>query len=170
MFFTVFSYGQTTITLNQLETGTKEHCAISMVHFQPGYSYTPTGVESMYAHTSFYCESNHKYANLTKKLDGGYYVFPANMVYFKYHEKYRAGDLDYKIYEFKNQVLISSSNLTVSKIYGDNWIALDMCAFNYIQDHYYVLEVIDEKGRKEYLRFVSELGVSCNPPGGGGGQ
>ena len=101
------------------------------------------------------------YAKLKDKLDGGFHKFTGKSILFKYEEKYRTGNLNYEIYEYKNQTLLSSNTLTVPKRYGDNWLSISMCQFNCLNNHYYVLEVSDEKGRKEYLRFYVDAFAGC---------
>lgn len=103
------------------------------------------------ANTSFGCQE--QFVKLKDKLDGGSYYYEGRTLCFKYTEKYREGNLNYKIYEFKDQVLLSSSNFIIPKKYGNNWFHIDMAEFSYQINHYYVLEVIDEKSRKEFLRF-----------------
>ena len=165
-------YGQDTLRIDYQEFGNQNHCAVHEVRLQPGYQYTPTGTEKMLAYTSSSCINyiQHKYAKLSDKLDGHYYIFPGNHIYFKYEEKYRDGDLDFKIYEYQDQVLISSATMTISKSYGINWISIGICSIQHKVNHYFTLEVIDENGRKEFLRFTSNSTFWCDPNGGGGGQ
>lgn len=115
------------------------------------------------ANVSFNCEEVFKYAVLRKKLDVSYYEAGNGRLRFKYLEKYRGGDLNYKIYNNLNQVIADGNNNPIQKVYGDNWLTLDAFSIiGSITNDYYILEVIDEKGRKEYLRFQVIESIVCD--------
>lgn len=118
-------------------------------------------VKANFLYKNFY--NSFKYATLQKKLDGSYYKFKNNKIRFRYNEKYRSGNLNYKVYRYPDYVLLSSLNHSIAKRYGDNWITIDLCDFFYSAGLVYILEVSDEKGRKQYLRFTAEKQVNCNP-------
>ncbi|MCB0401223.1 MAG: hypothetical protein KDD41_04010, partial [Flavobacteriales bacterium] len=122
-------------------------------------------VKASFVEINFF--NSFKYAKLEKKLDGSYYRFPGNKLRFRYNEKYRSGNLTYKIYRYPDYVLMSDVSHTIPKRYGDNWITVDLCDFFYAAGLIYILEVSDEKGRKEYLRFTSDKQMNCSPTNGG---
>lgn len=104
------------------------------------------------------------YADLTKKLDGGYYLANA-VVYFRYNEEYNDadGNLTYNIYDRYNQVVASSATHPHSITYGYNYIGINgTCSSGIgLGSGHYVLEVINEKNEKWYLRFQNIRDMSC---------
>ncbi len=110
-----------------------------------------------------YGESNPTvvYAQLREVLDAGFYPLApyTNTVYFHYEEAYKAGTLDYKVYD-QNRADITTSvvldnvdlNGPSNKRQGTNRYKLTLPSLN--AGEFYLLEVTNEKGEKEYLRFV----------------
>lgn len=99
------------------------------------------------------------YAELSKKLDGGYSMLTAeNKLYFKYTGEYIDKELNYTIYNSSRADVTSSctllnlSNYTNPPInkYGDNRYEMD-CAS--LTTGYYTLEIKNEKGELYLLRF-----------------
>jgi len=98
------------------------------------------------------------YAELKEQLDAGFYPMPSgsNQVYFYYKEEYKTGNLDYKVYN-QSMGLVSTTlenvdlSNTPTKRYGTNRFKLTVPNMNAGQ--FYLLEVTNEKGEKEYLRF-----------------
>ncbi|MBP7809086.1 MAG: hypothetical protein KA163_07330 [Bacteroidia bacterium] len=98
------------------------------------------------------------YALLSKKPDGGYYKVVNNSMLFKYDGQYANTNLKYNVYNYSasnlNQVMASNTNnisnslLVVS---GDNRYTLNTTT---LPNGNYLLEVINEKSEKLYLRFT----------------
>lgn len=123
------------------------------------------------------------YAVLRRKLDGGFFLVTNAQLYFRYDEEYNDtdGKLTFNIYKNDDNSLISSNtiiapqSLVPSIAYGDNRCHLNLMGCNvldgggYLQDGYYILEVINEKNEKRYLRFknTNSFVISC---GGSWGQ
>jgi hypothetical protein len=148
-------FGQSIITLNQLETGNQEHCAGLMIHLQPGYSYTATATESMHSYISYSCADNLFYT-LKKKLDGGIYRVPKHNIYLKYREEYNTQEFKFSIYNFDNSVLFTQNEISINTTtdYGDNRIVIPLDGVGAsLPSGYYTLEVVNDKNEKWYLRF-----------------
>ncbi|MCH2229180.1 MAG: DNRLRE domain-containing protein, partial [Crocinitomicaceae bacterium] len=97
------------------------------------------------------------YADVTPKLDGGYYKAFGGTLKFIYEEQYNDQDneLSYNIYDNENTVVVTGTGDELV-YYGDNRYELDFsCAAGpgHLTDGVYVLEVINEKNEKWYLRF-----------------
>lgn len=95
------------------------------------------------------------FARLDKELNGEYYKLTSdNKLYFKHYAQYDNSSLNYFVYDKKHEVAASSTGTnilnTLSLFPGDNRLALDA---NGLPTGYYVLEVINEKKEKMYLRF-----------------
>jgi hypothetical protein len=101
------------------------------------------------------------YARLTKRLDGGYHQTFEGILRVKYDEEYELTaleDLTYNVYDFTNQVVVSDATVTENIIYGSNWMELDFsCAGTPLDQAYYILEVINKKEEKWYLRFHTNV-------------
>lgn len=83
---------------------------------------------------------------------------------FMYHEEYESGELDYKIYDNRHVVIQSSSwmgnTVKYGNInYGKNWVKLDL-GTGFVDKKNYLLEVMNKKGRKKYLKFMYKSAVS----------
>lgn len=100
------------------------------------------------------------YASLQEDLDGGYYAIPSegNALYFQYRERWKSGTLSYKVYDQNRTDITASAVLenmdgsgAAVKHYGINQYKLLLP--NLSNQQVYVLEVTDEKGKKNYLRF-----------------
>jgi hypothetical protein len=122
---------------------------------------------SLYNATS----SKAKYANLRKKLDGSYYITDDRKIYFRYEEEYNASSLTYNIYDYKNEIVLDEQDLALTKAYGENRFIIDLTGSDYCLPYgIYVLEVINDKNEKWYLRFREDWntcagGVGSNPLG-----
>lgn len=116
------------------------------------------------------------YAILRKKLDGGYYQVNNGRLLFRYEEEYEDNsNLTFFIYNDQNQVVSSSqivpASMQLQVNYGDNRYELNTANCNISADGaldngFYVLEVINDKNEKWYLRFkqdISILIINCNP-------
>ena len=97
-----------------------------------------------------------EYATLTKQLDGSYYLTQCGDLYFRYDEEY-VGDgtnLTFNIYDYTHTVLASSATTALTDVYKDNYYEINPLALNpSIHGGFFILEVINKKGEKYYLRF-----------------
>jgi hypothetical protein len=111
---------------------------------------------------SFGCKQFEQYAVLYKKLNSGYYTCPNRKLFFKYNEEYDDKDnlLTYNVYDKYNKIIISNISNTLPVVYGDNRYTIDLTQPTILLtgasmpfNEYYILEVINEKNEKWYLRF-----------------
>lgn len=87
------------------------------------------------------------------QLDGFTARSYGKKLYVIYNEKYQSGNLNYTIYDMQHSP-ISTSNSPVTKEYGQNWLKINLAPISgLIINKYYVLEIQNEKGQKEYVRF-----------------
>lgn len=100
------------------------------------------------------------YASLAKELDGSYYLMK-NSILFKYKEKYNDEELDFKVYNWKRE-LILSNNAAFSPVHTVDVTNTNHSGVNYHSilvnnkleiDEYYVLEVTNNKGEVYKMRF-----------------
>ncbi|MNU79360.1 hypothetical protein D3C71_689740 [compost metagenome] len=110
--------------------------------------------------TNLPCAPNFVYAKLEKKLTGVKYKVHLNKFYFFYDEEYASlSGLTYNVYDKNStvvlntgaQLLTNTVSGAVNREYGDNRYSLDVTS---LVTGSYVLEVINEKGEKLYLRFI----------------
>jgi hypothetical protein len=74
-------------------------------------------------------------------------------LYVIYDEKYIGGSLSYSIYDMQNTP-INTASAPVNKVYGRNWLIFDLSLIPGLYlNKYYILEIQNEKGQKEYVRF-----------------
>lgn len=106
------------------------------------------------------------YAELSKTLSGGHYTAQQGQLYFRYDEEYFDSDsaLVYNVYDWNNDVVLSQADQAVDVLFGDNRCFLDMsCNGTTLDQGYFILEVINEKKEKWYLRFHNN--VICSGTG-----
>lgn len=99
------------------------------------------------------------FAELKKQLDGGFNTMVGN-VNFIYKEKYNANNLNYKIYNWKRELVLCSETactplITSSAINknGVNYHSLNVNSV-LINNEYYTIEVTNEKGEVYLMRFL----------------
>jgi hypothetical protein len=112
------------------------------------------------------------FAALDKELNGEYYKLSTNnQLYFRYEGQYDFSNFTYNVYDGSHSVIssnTSNNHLSALSLYqvsstsgfpnpslysvfpGDNHYAFDASSLN---AGYYILEVINEKKEKTYLRF-----------------
>lgn len=92
------------------------------------------------------------YAKLEKDLKGVNYKPKLNKIYFYFDEEYSGNNtLTYKVYDKKNRPVLYNQLISLNKKYGDNRYDLDVST---LQLGSYILEVMNEKNEKFYLRFT----------------
>lgn len=117
--------------------------------------------------------NNTVYATLRKKLDGGYFQITNAQLYFRYDEEYNDtdGKLTFNVYnddheKITSNTIISPTSLIPAIAYGDNRCHLNMFGCyvlnggGFLTDGFYILEVINEKNEKWYLRFQNTNGIA----------
>jgi len=109
--------------------------------------------------TNLACAEPSIYAKLERQLTGVKYKVYSNKFYFFYDEEYAStASLTYTVYDKNNTAVLKTATqvLThtvgaVNREYGDNRYSLDVTS---LAAGAYVLEVVNEKNEKVYLRFV----------------
>ncbi len=117
--------------------------------------FTPGGTIENVA-VSFGCKQPFIYGHLRKKLDGGVYRVVNDKVYLKYQEEYNSSNFKFNIYDDNNLLFANQSNLSLTTFngYGDNRIEIGLLGSGVTFPlGYYILEVINDKNEKWYLRF-----------------
>jgi len=123
-------------------------------------TYTVSGVTPYGCHVAVPVElelAPIEYGTLAKQLDDNFYQTVCGNLYFRYDEEYvSGGDLIYNIYDGANNKLASSiGGPSLGINYKDNYFVINNIASvnSAIQNGYFILEVVNKKGEKEYLRF-----------------
>ncbi len=97
------------------------------------------------------------YAELTQKLDGGFYIADRSNLFIHYKEEYSnpsaSFQLKYRILDAQRNVLTSNITNILNKQIGINQLVIPLSYCSYTDGHYYILEVTDEKNENSYLRF-----------------
>ncbi|MBS1637742.1 MAG: DNRLRE domain-containing protein [Bacteroidetes bacterium] len=105
---------------------------------------------------SFGCSGPFVYAIPKEKPDGTYYKANSRLLYIKYDEKYIDESLKFNVYDASHTLVNTSSMSTITKKYGNNWLSLDFSSVSGLSTNaYYILEIYNEKGLKEYVRFYT---------------
>lgn len=135
----------------------------AMVYLSPNF----TGRGFIDVSTNMPCPADFVYAKLERELLGVKYKTYLNKFYFFYDEEYAStAALTYNVYDFNNQVVLKETtqqlsnptgnvnpitNQIINREYGDNRYSIDVTS---LPAGSYVLEVINEKSEKLYLRFI----------------
>lgn len=99
-----------------------------------------------------------EFASLSTRIDGGYYKLASNYIYFKIYGQYNTATLLFNIYD-KSHTIIASNSLNASVINstsikaGHNEYSINCNSSSIFPTGYYILEIINEKNEKFYLRF-----------------
>lgn len=104
-------------------------------------------------------------ATLKKKLDGSYHVLSDCNLYLQYREEYVDRALTYNIYKDPKYLLVKNQNdFPVPVKYGHNQKLKINFGVNglCLGGGLYILEIIDAKGAKTYLR-VKVPAITCAP-------
>jgi hypothetical protein len=111
------------------------------------------GMNLIYARTSFGNVVDNDYAELSKTLDGSFYVAHTTLG-IRYKEKYNNKTLNYSIYDSRRNAISSGTpNNTLLNGNGYNYLRLPLSSSSFINGRFYVLEVTDTKGEVYKLRF-----------------
>src|SRR5690606_6603711 len=106
------------------------------------------------------------YAKLSKKLDGELIYLIDDVLYFSYFEEYNPNTLKFTVYSRNYCPQYTEVDIPLTSFYGDNRFSIDFgsdCLYTKIN----ILEVVNDKGEKWYLRF-KQTGSTCIPPMGWG--
>lgn len=100
-------------------------------------------------------------AHLDYELDGNFYVTNNGFFCFVYNEEYNDSNIEFNIYNEGNFLVATQDDFIVGDlILGENRIVLDFTDSGFcIGKGYFVLEVINDKGEKFYLRFYNDLSI-----------
>lgn len=105
----------------------------------------------------------YKYIKLKEALDASYINVKSNTLYFRIDEVYNTVSLKVNIYDGKNRKISPKvTNEVRSKTKGDNlktigYNAYELDLLNYnLSQGFYVLEVVNQKNNKSYLKFYVE--------------
>lgn len=92
--------------------------------------------------------------HLDYELDGNYYVAKNGRFCFVYNEEYNDLDIELNIYNNDGLLVATQSDFNLPPlIHGENRVTLDFATYDCTNEGYYVLEVINDKKEKFYLRF-----------------
>ncbi len=138
-----------------------------------GFNYNPVAVKKLIGYvrarnktgfihllTNMACPVNTIYAKLERDLKGVKYSVNLNKFYFFYDEEYSSTtSLTYNVYDKNNNIVLKTATQVLTQTisnqpnreHGDNRYYLDVTSLG---TGSYVLEVINEKGEKFYLRFI----------------
>jgi hypothetical protein len=111
------------------------------------------------------------YGELKMQVDGSYYPTVVGALNFTYEEKYAGGTLKMTIYDNSMNVVISNvvpapntipSTWGISTVFGKNYFSWDLTNVGVFNsgngpNNYFILEITDQKGLKQYLRFKNIL-------------
>ncbi len=103
-------------------------------------------------------KKNEYYVSTQHKLDGGVYQTKSNRLYVKYIGEYNLSELRFNIYDMNNDIVADQTDAgVVDKFYqntGDNRLIFNFSSGGVpISTGYYILEIMNDKNEKEYLRF-----------------
>jgi hypothetical protein len=105
-----------------------------------------------------------QYAVLQKEPGTGYYIARDGLLAFIYDEQYYKSDaaLGFNVYDYQRNIVASSNNYAMDVVTGENRYAIDLpSAWDMHDSDHYLLEVINDKGERWYLRFYNQL--LCDP-------
>lgn len=103
-------------------------------------------------------KSNLYYALTQHKLDGTVYKTKNNRLYVKYNGEYNVSQLKFNIYNMSHTIVADQTDVGVvnasNQFYGDNRLTFNFsCSGFSMLPGFYILEIINEKNEKEYIRF-----------------
>ncbi|MBI3136217.1 MAG: DNRLRE domain-containing protein [Bacteroidetes bacterium] len=103
-------------------------------------------------------------AHLDYELDGNYYVTNSGRFCFVYNEEYNDPNIKFNIYNQLGNVVADQTDFTLENlIHGENRVVLDLTTNGYcLGTGFFILEVINDKNEKFYLRFYNGHS-SCIP-------
>ncbi|MGQ0829214.1 MAG: hypothetical protein ACT4ON_12570 [Bacteroidota bacterium] len=123
------------------------------------------------------------YAVLKRELDAGFYIVTNGQLKFQYDEEYNTFNNKLKFNIYNRQHLVVASNVTMPLasqppvVHGDNRYNINIANCNstpvlFLGKGYYILEVINEKNEKRYLRFKHNITLNnlCTGSPGGPGE
>lgn len=116
------------------------------------------------------------YATLKKKLDAGYYQCSNGKLMFRFQDEYNDPDakLSFRIYNDQYGLMTSdqiiSSGTVPNVYYGSNYYLLNVLDCEVVPNGnvlngFFILEVINEKGERWYLRFKHTTSLNPNCEG-----
>ena len=97
--------------------------------------------------------------HLSYVLDGNYYVTKNGKFCFVYNEEYNDYEIELNIYNDAGNIVATQDNFTFSNVFvhGENRVTLDLSQSGYcIGQGFFILEVINDKKEKFYLRIKND--------------
>jgi len=96
------------------------------------------------------------YASLTREMSSTFYPVSNNKLYVNYYEEYNSTSITVNIYDEANALVANSisylENPTIKK--GNNFLKFDFQSTGGLSAGNYVLEIINAKREKQYLKFI----------------
>ncbi|MCG8577706.1 MAG: hypothetical protein MI810_22685, partial [Flavobacteriales bacterium] len=110
--------------------------------------------------------------HLDYELDGNYYVTNNGKFCFVYNEEYNDPNIEFNIYNQTHTLVATQDDYDLpALIMGENRVILDLTSTGHcIGQGFFVLEVINDKKEKFYLRFYSDYSLCSTPSTSGGGS
>jgi hypothetical protein len=107
-------------------------------------------------------EVDHKqYYSFFEKLDGAVVPVEENSVRMRVEENYNNFEnyLSFNIYNDQNQLVASSSNLSIQVINGVRFVEIPLCggSLQLDQDQIYLIEIFNVKHEKKFLRIQNKF-------------
>lgn len=158
----------TATTVNLNTNNSTEYRGIYDITLKPGFEVTQSGNTNANKYFWAYIEyfpTDVQYAILDKEFTSSYTPTINGILYFAYDEKYTTGVLNYQIYDYMHNPLITPAlktsvpALNLSRyVVGKNLFQLDINAIpglsvNTEYQRYFTLEVTNDKNEKFVLRF-----------------
>lgn len=96
-------------------------------------------------------------AELDYELNGNFYVTNNGYFCFIFNQEYNDSTITFNVYNRSNVIVATQNDFDLEEmIFGENRVVLDLTNTNFcLGKGYFVLEVINGKGEKFYLRFYN---------------
>lgn len=97
-----------------------------------------------------------KYAELSKTPTSGVFKTDDEALNFKFQNQYAVvgnDALKFKIFDDTRTVVADHNSIYIPKSYGTNWVQIPLNTAGLIDQKVYMMELIENKGEKYYLRF-----------------
>ncbi|MBD3638023.1 MAG: DNRLRE domain-containing protein [Crocinitomicaceae bacterium] len=105
-------------------------------------------------------------AHLDYELDGNYYVTNNGKFCFVYNEEYNDPNIEFNIYNQNGDIVATEANFLLQSLFhGENRVVLDFTDNGIcIGPGFFILEVINDKNEKFYLRFYNDHSLCATAP------
>jgi hypothetical protein len=115
---------------------------------------------------SFGCKDEEMYGVLKYKLDGYYHIMKDGKIMIEYDNEYEDTYLKFNIYNSMNQKIKTESSFApILATFGKNYITIDVSDDTHcIGNGFFVIETINSKNEKKYIRFYTQSPNCPNTP------